>query len=462
MKLRRPYIDRVVALLFGMLLLAGAASVAYRTVTEKIGWFGLFFCGAVVLFGLAIGGSLVRHAVLPFRVDVDTQGWSVRTPKLNHHLRWDEIAAVVLAEAPATARQRAAASPRLLLVPAAGVSLGVPLTEESPVDGQAAVELFRLNEVDYEEGQLARNLAAMAGESFHNLCRKLNRPAGAIPLHRFPDEPDRTRLTRWLDRRKALLFAGWYLLVLIPSLLLIGLAAQRSELLGSVVLVVCVVVIGSATFKIWLTFGRCRNLADGAAMVDGADLVTGIDNLGDRTSLHSGIVNVLQPGSLKGYGKAWLLTHTGHKGRPIPDLLLSDPRTGRLRSRDDLRALEAALRASSHERDRAAARQLDELVTQAPASEASSGTPSSEALPASAYALALWHALKGLGRAVVLLGVVLTVALAGGWAGESSAFVGPALFVAAICLFGVWILYALYRTLGLLDALLTIAARPFR
>lgn len=462
MKLRRRYIDRVVALLLGMLLLAGAASIAYLTVTEKIGWFGLFFSGAVVLFGLAIGGSLVRHAVLPFRVDIDSQGWSVRTPKLNHYLYWDEIAAVVLAEAPATSRRRPAAAPRLLLVPAAGVNLGVPLTDESPVDGQAAVELFQLNEVDYGEGQLARNLSVMAGGRFHNLCRQLTRPAGAIPLHRFPDEPDRTRLTRWLDRRKALLFAGWYLLVLVPSLLLVGLAAQRNELLGSIVLVICVVAIGTATVKIWLTFSSCRSLADGAAMVDGADLVTSIGTARHRTSLHSGTVNVLQPGSLKGYGKAWLLTHPGHKGRPIPDLLLSDPRTGRPRSRDDLRALEAALRISPDERDQAAARQLQELVTQAPPSEAVSSTPLSEALPASAYALALWHALKGVGRAVVLLGVVLTVALAGGWAGENSAFVRPALFITAIGLFSVWILYALYRMLRLLDALLTIAVRPFR
>ncbi|MGC1211064.1 MAG: hypothetical protein WA890_07350 [Micromonospora sp.] len=462
MKLRRPYIDRVVAVLFGMLLLAGAAAIAYRTVTEKFGWFGLFFCAAVVLFGLVIGGSLVRHAVLPFRVDVDSQGWSVRTPKLNHNLRWDEIAAVVLAEAPASARRRTAAAPRLLLVPAAGVSVGVPLTEESPVDGQAAVELFRLNEVDYGEGRLVRDLGMMAGERFHNLCRQLTRPAGAIALRRFPDGQDHVRLTRWLDRRKALLFAGWYLLVLVPPLLLIGLAAQRNELLGTAVLIAGVVAIGTTTFKIWLTFGDCRNLADGAAIIDGSELVTGIGSPNHRTSLHSGIVNVLQPGSLRGYGKAWLLTHPGHKGRPIADLLLSDPRTGRLRSRDDLRALEAILRISSHERDRAAARQLEELAAEAPASKALSSTPSSEALPASAYAFALWQALQGVGRAVVLLGVVLTVALAGGWAGENSAVVGPALFIAAACLFGVWILYALYRTLGLLDALLTIAARPFR
>ncbi|MET7961709.1 hypothetical protein [Micromonospora zamorensis] len=459
-KLRRPYIDRVVAFLFGMLLLGGAASVAYASVTKDLGWVGLLFCGAVVLLGLAIGGSLVWHAVVPFRVDVDAIGWSVRTPKLNRYVRWDEVAAVVLADAPATARRGITAAPRLLLVPAAGVSLGVPLSEESGLGGQAAVELFQLSEVDHGEELLLRDLAALAGDRFHNLCRQLTRPAGAIPLRRFPDEPDHARLTRWLDRRKALLFAGWYLLVLVPSLLFIGLATQRDELLGGIVLVACVAGIGAATFKIWRIFGGCRNLVDGTAMINGTDLVTGVDTPTHRTSLHSGIVDILRPGSVRGYGKAWLLTQPGHKGRPTAELLLSDPRTGRLRSREDLCALEAVLRVSPYERDRAAGQQLQEFAMQAP--EVLPTTPSPAAVPASAYATALWHAVKGVGRAVVLLGVVGTVAIGGGWAVENSAVVGPALILTAAGLFGVWILYALYRTWGLLDALLTIAARAIR
>ncbi|MBQ0981897.1 hypothetical protein [Micromonospora sp. M61] len=459
MKLRRPYIDRLVAFLFGMLLLGGAASVAYTTVTEDLGWFGLLYCWAVVLFGLAIGGPLVRHAVMPFRVDIDAQGWSVRTPKLNRYVRWDEVATVLLADAPATARRGITAAPRLLLVPAAGVSLGVPLSEESAVGGQAAVELFQLSEVDYGEELLLRDLAALAGYRFHNLCRQLTLPAGAIPLRRFPDEPDHARLTRWLDWRKALLFAGWYLLVLVPSLLFIGLATQRNELLGGIVLVASVAGIAAA-FKIWRVFGGCRNLVDGAAMINGTDLVTGVDTPTHPTSLHSGTVDILRPGSVKGCGKAWLLTQPGHKGRPTVDLLLSDPRTGRLRSREDLRALEAVLRVSPYERDRAAGQQLQELAMHAP--EALPTTPSPKAVPASAYVIALWHAVKGVGRAVVLFGVVGTVAIGGGWADENSAVVGPALILTAAGLFGVWILYALYRTWGLLDALLTIAARAIR
>ncbi|MGC4814713.1 hypothetical protein ACLQ29_29640 [Micromonospora sp. DT228] len=460
MKLRRPFIDRVVAFLFGMLLLGGAASVAHGAVTGGLGWVGLLFCAAVVLFGLAIGGPLVRHAVLPFRVDVDASGWSVRTPKVNRYLRWDEVAAVVLADAPATARRGITAAPRLLLVPAVGVSVGVPPTEESGLGGQAAVELCQLSEVDYGQDLLLRDLAALAGDRFHNLCRQLTRPAGAIPLRRFPDEPDHARLTRWLDRRRALLFAGWYLLVLVPALLLIGVATHGDELLGGIVLVACVVGIVAATIKIWLIFGDCRDLVDGSAMINGTDLVIGVDAPTHPTSLHSGIVDILRPGSVRGYGKAWLLTQPGHKGRPIADLLLSDPRTGRLRSRDDLCALEAVLRVSPYERDRSAGRQLQELAMAAP--ETSPSTLAPDALPASAYASALWHAVQGVGRAVVLLGVVGTVGIVGGRAGEDSAIVGAALIIAAVCLFGVWLLYALYRTWGLLDVLLTIAARAIR
>ncbi|WP_030488818.1 hypothetical protein [Micromonospora chokoriensis] len=459
-KVRRSYFDRLVVLLFGMLMLFGAVSIVYTAVTTDIGWVGLLLFAGAMAFGLALGGQLVRHAVLPFRVDVDSHGWSLRTPKLNHHLRWDEVDAVVLADAPANAGQRIPAGPRLLLVPAVGVGLGVPLPEE--VDGQAAIELFQLDEVACTEDQLVRDVTVLAGDRFHDLRRRPIPPADGIPLRRFPDEPDSARLTRWLDRRQALLFVGWYLLVLVPTLTLIVWAAQRSELLGVIVLVVSLVTIGTVTSKVRATVDCCRDLVDRAESINGADLVINLEILSGRTSLHSGIVSVLPPGSLKGFGKAWLLTQSADDGVPNPILLLSDPRTGRVRSRDDLQTLEAVLRVAPDERSRAAGRQLEELAVQASASALSPHTPSSEAPPASAYATALWQASKGVGRAVVLLGVPVTVAIAGGWVVENSAFVGPALIIAAVCLFGIWIFYALYRVLRLLGALFAIVARMFR
>ncbi|GAB2933957.1 hypothetical protein GCM10027280_22270 [Micromonospora polyrhachis] len=342
------------------------------------------------------------------------------------------------------------------------MNLGVSPTEENPVDGRAAVELFQLNEVDYDEARFARELVVLAGDRFHNLCRQLTRPTRAIPLRRFPDGPDHARLMRWLDRQKALRFAGWYLFVLVPPLLLVGLAARYNEFLGIVVLVAAAVVIVAGTAKIWVTSGDCRGLADGEAAIDGADLVNGIAGVHHRTNLYSGSVNVLRSGLLKGFGRAWLLASPGHKGHQVADLLLSDPRTGQLRSEEDLRALVAVLGASSQESDRAAGRQLEELAAQAPRSAMLPSITESGDPPFSVYMYVLWLAVKGVGRAIVLLGVVFTVAMAGGMAGEGSALVGPALFIIAACLFGVWVCYALYRTIGLLDALLGFAVRALR
>ncbi|MEU7752972.1 hypothetical protein AB0B57_18115 [Micromonospora sp. NPDC049101] len=460
MKVRQPYFDRVVLLFFGVLLLTGAVVIAYQLL--DVAWIGLVLGAAAVALGLALGGRLVRDAVSPFRVDVDRRGLSVRTPKLKRHLRWDEVAAVVLVDDPAAVGRRTLRGPRLLLVPAAGVRLGVPLPEKSPVDGQAAIELFTLREVDYEEGQFARDLAELAGDLLHDLCRQPVLPTDAVPLRRFPDEPDRARLVRWLDRRRALLFAGWYLFVLVPPLLLIDAVAPRNELLGVLVLVVSLVVVGVVTTGVRQFTEGCRDLVDGEAMIDGAGLVIGPDPAAPPISLLSGIVHVRQPGQLSGFGKAWVLARSADEGPPVPLLLLADPRTGLLRDRDDLRALEAVLRRSADERDRAAGRQLDELAARAPASVASPTLPPSGAVPARAPATALWEAAKGVGRAVVLLGVVATVMIAGGLVVEETSYVGRALLATAAALFLGWIVYAVYRVVVLLRTLFAIVARPFR
>ncbi|MBQ1010188.1 hypothetical protein KBX53_04350, partial [Micromonospora sp. M51] len=287
-KVRQPYFDRLVLLLFGMLLLTGAVGIAYAML--DVAWVGLFLSAAAVAFGLATGGRLVRDAVLPFRVDVDPQGLSVRTSKLNRQLRWDEVDAVVLADPPATAGRHLLRGPRLLLVPAAGVSLGVPLPEKSPVDGRPAIELFELAEVAYDEDEFTRDLAVLAGERFQQLSRQLVPPADGVPLRRFPDQPERARLNRWLDRRRAVLFVGWYLVVLVPALVLVVVATQRNELLGAIVLVVSLVVVGIVTTVVRRLTESCRDLIDTEAMIDGADLVIGSAPASPRISLLSGIV----------------------------------------------------------------------------------------------------------------------------------------------------------------------------
>ncbi|MGW0435566.1 hypothetical protein ACWDV4_23880 [Micromonospora sp. NPDC003197] len=465
MKLRQAYSDRVYFFFLGLLMLFGAVAAAYMAATRHLDWFNLLLLGGLVLAGLAMARPLMRRAMLPFRVDVDSRGWSIRTPKLNQDLRWDEIAAVVLADAPEEVQQRPVPlRSRLLLVPAAGVSLGVPLTEESPVDGRAAVELFRLSDVDYSETRLVRQLAVLAGERFHNSCSYLTWPGDGISLRRFPDEPDHARLMFWLDWRGLLLFVGWYLFVLVPSLLLVGIAAQRNELLGVGVLIAGASLVVAVARRAWHFFGDCRVLAEQEiAVIDGSDLVTGFGLVQRRTSLHAGSVNVLRPGTLKGHGKAWLLAEPGDDGSEVPELLLSDPRTGQLRTEEDLRALAAVLGASSHESDRAAGRQLEELAARAPVVETSPSADEWNDPPAVTYVYDLWSAVQGLGRAVVLLGLPVAVATVGGWAeDEGAAFVGIVLIIAAVCLGAVWLMYALYRILEFLGALLGVASRATR
>ncbi|MGH3645795.1 MAG: hypothetical protein ACRDTM_01235 [Micromonosporaceae bacterium] len=93
------------------------------------------------------------------------------------------------------------------------------------------MELFKLSDVAYGEDAFARDLAALAGDRFHDLRPRPVWPVGAIALRRFPAEAERGRLRRWQDRRNAMLFVGWCVFVLVPPLLLTGLAAHYSELL---------------------------------------------------------------------------------------------------------------------------------------------------------------------------------------------------------------------------------------
>src|SRR5690349_21358039 len=129
MRLRRPYIDRVLPMAFGLFLVAGAVAAVVEGVRGRIRHV------PPALIALLIGGWLVWAAVGRFRVDVDADGWSVRTRALTRDLRWDDLAAVVLADAPVVGHRLGRPGAQLLLVPANGVDLGVPLPESSPVDG---------------------------------------------------------------------------------------------------------------------------------------------------------------------------------------------------------------------------------------------------------------------------------------------------------------------------------------
>ncbi|MFI5893906.1 hypothetical protein ACIA5D_27785 [Actinoplanes sp. NPDC051513] len=80
MTLRRPYAHRLFFLFFGALFLTGAVALAGLMIGDGLGWCGWLFCGVSALVALGVGIHSQRYAVLPFRIDIDHLGWTVRTP----------------------------------------------------------------------------------------------------------------------------------------------------------------------------------------------------------------------------------------------------------------------------------------------------------------------------------------------------------------------------------------------
>ncbi|GIJ70799.1 hypothetical protein [Virgisporangium ochraceum] len=471
MKLRASPATRVFLLLFLAVLLASAAGLGWRLFTDDAPWSGRIIAAAVIAFVVPFCFVGARHALGPFRIDVDERGWRVRTRRLTRDVRWDELAAVVLAHSPAHAgtdgsagtavptSRRGPGAPRLLLVPADGVDLGVEATGSSPVDGRPALELFALDDVVYGEVRFVRDLSALAGGRFHNRCAHLTRPPGATPLHRFPDRSAHLRLTRWLGLRETGVFLGWYVLVLALPLALTVLAARWDVLLGVLALLATAVATIAGTATVLSIFHGCRSLAAVPAMIDGRELLTGHGDAIARTDLHSERIRVTPGGARAGYGRASLLVTANDAGRPSPVLLLSDPRTGDPRDRDDLRALAAVLRDSPHGTGRDAARHLDALAAGAPPPRP---RDPDDDLPASEDPVDLRGALAGMLRPLALGGCVATVAAAAALTYDAAPPIAAIFIVTASVLTGVWFIYTLICVRRLADAVLTPSTRATR
>ncbi|GAA2659787.1 hypothetical protein [Paractinoplanes durhamensis] len=436
MQLRRSASSRAIPAAF-VVLMAGSA-IYLVTVGGRI-WPVVILCLAA-----AIVPSVARR----FQVDIDHDGWSVRIGRFERRLPWDEIAAVVI-ENRQPGRHLVA---KLFLVPVAGAGWDVPERMRASVDGRPAVDLFDLEELHYDKDQLIRELSDLTDDRLdvriHSLAVPMLSPAArarlnAVPdpvvvdyaLRPFPEGVDSVRTLRWLNRRRFALLAVWYLVGILPALVLTVVAARAHELLG-----VAVLASGLAA-GIWgyaqlvAVFAPCRYLVEHRTAVDGAELVINVPT--NREDLRSGNVTVLAPGTKRGYGKAWLLAN------PHPVLLLGDPRTGRLRDYDFLRALADGARSSPAEHDQAAAVQLDQLAEQARSAEP----------PGTGHAAAagLWVALTATGRAVAWFVVVCSILAAGGSLVDDSPIVGPALVIIGAVMGLIWIFYTLYR-LGSLAA----------
>ncbi|WP_436535351.1 hypothetical protein [Actinoplanes sp. HUAS TT8] len=399
----------------------------------------------LVLVGAVTG---FRQAVQRFEVDVDRDGWKVRIGRYRRDVRWPEISAVVLED-----RTLGGRSTRVVLsvylVPEAGVDLGAPSDLLAAVGRRSAVRLFDLEDLEVEEEQFLQEIADLAGDRLDNRSYRLNRArlhedAARIVLKQgkelfdFPAGAEGVRTRRWLNRQRFQLFVGWYLFALVPVLLLTGLAARLSELLGAVVAALGLWAVVKAYARFVMMFSGATDLVENRVAVSGTEVVR-VLNRSHRHDLHGGRAVVLPPRTRRGYGKAWLL------GFPQAGMLLGDPRTGRLRDQADLYLLSAVLHESPYESDRYAARKIDDLAVQSQVAD--------PVEPGGGGDARLWIALTRTGRAVAWAVVVGSILLTGAWLLDSTRFLGTPVLVLGLILTVLWAFYALYRIFALLGAL---------
>ncbi|PZG23807.1 hypothetical protein C1I95_02705 [Micromonospora craterilacus] len=436
------------AVVFAALLVGFVGYLVSLQFTVRASVSGRLCTGVISLIVLLMVGSFLWYGLQRFQVDVDRDGWTVRIGRYRRDLRWAEISAVVIENREIEGRGHRRTVPALYLVPDSGVSLDVPSDLRATVDGRPAVRLFDLADPKIEEKQFVSDLAGLAGDRLEVRVHRLNvmllsedarqRLNGGRALPAFPPGAEGVRTQRWLNRRRFLLFVGWYLFAVVPALLLTGVTARLHELLGAAVAVLGLFAVVAAYAQFVTLFSHAIDLVDAEVAIAGTELVRVIGDRTDRDDMHGGKVVVLPPGAKRGYGKAWLL------GFPHAVALLGDPRTGRLRHHDDLRALSAVLRESPHATDRAAARDIDSLAVQSQV-----GDPTE---PDGAENARLWISLTKAGRILAWAVVVGSVLLAGGWMLESTHYLGGAVILICVPLATVWALYALYRILSLLGA----------
>ena len=248
-----------------------------------------------------------------------------------------------------------------------------------------------------------------------------------VRLERFPVGPARIRVYRWLARRRIVAGIAWYVGIVIPALVLAVLAAQVHDLLGMAAVVVGGVGVVVALLRLRRIVTRCRDLAARVATVQDHSLVIGPDV---HIDLHSGRTTALEPGAVRGYGRAHLLVADGR-----PCLLLSDPRTSEPRAASDLRALVEVLQTSPHDRDRDTARILSQL-----------STPFSGPDPGPAGKLPiLWRAANGLAWTMLVFAVAPSLLVAGfalvPERPQSEGMTGTVLGLGGLALFLIWVIY---------------------
>ncbi|WBB47448.1 hypothetical protein O3597_20190 [Verrucosispora sp. WMMA2044] len=149
----------------------------------------LFVTGALVLgciegltvfgwiFGfmtLLTGGGMVLAHRQPFKFHIGPNGLVVQVTGFSRAVPWAEVDAIILDPQVPTVGEKHPISTFLLLVPAAGSTIGGPFDGRSPLDGRPALVLFDLVDVRQPVKEVAAVLARFAGSRFTDV-RQLHR-----------------------------------------------------------------------------------------------------------------------------------------------------------------------------------------------------------------------------------------------------------------------------------------------
>jgi hypothetical protein len=170
-------------LVVGLVYLPVAVWILLILPTEPVGWirWGLFG-----LVGALMSITFIVTSLQPFRFHIGPDGLDIRHGQLRRSLRWHEIDSIVLADKVPIIGSSSGVGLRLLLVPALGTDLGVPLDMPSPVDRPAATVLD-LAEVRQKPDEVAEALTRFAGSRYRDGRgrTRANRPEFVVVLRGY-------------------------------------------------------------------------------------------------------------------------------------------------------------------------------------------------------------------------------------------------------------------------------------
>jgi hypothetical protein len=115
------------------------------------------------LFCAALGVGIPINASRPSPMVIDESGLHLRVAGIKQMLPWTAVDALILEPGQGSTNNE---PPRLILVPAAGANLGVPVKYANRVDGRPSVILLSLGSVKVSVDELKQTLARCAGARF--------------------------------------------------------------------------------------------------------------------------------------------------------------------------------------------------------------------------------------------------------------------------------------------------------